>query len=57
MTSLSFTQTSHSIEKSEFSLLCFYMDQEVSTESIRRLIETIQNSNQTEVHKHDQTRS
>ena len=48
-TSQPFSQAIHLIEKSDFSLLRLYIEQEVSNASLQRLVETIQNSKDTEV--------
>jgi len=49
MTSQAFSQGIHLIEKSDFSLLRLYIEQEVSNASLQQLVETIQNSKDTEV--------
>jgi len=49
MTSQAFSQGIHLIEKSDFSLLRLYIEQEVSNASLQQLVETIQNSKDAEV--------
>jgi hypothetical protein len=49
MTSQAFSQGIHLIEKSDFSLLRLYIEQEVSNASLQQLVETIQNSKDSEV--------
>lgn len=49
MTSQVFSQGIHLIEKSDFSLLRLYIEQEVSNASLQQLVELIQNSNDAEV--------
>lgn len=48
-TSQAFSQGIHLIEKSDFSLLRLYIEQEVTNASLQQLVETIQNSKDTEV--------
>ncbi|CAF1241318.1 unnamed protein product [Adineta ricciae] len=48
MTSQIFSQGIHLIEKSDFSLLRLYIEQEVSNASLQQLVEKIQNSNDSE---------
>ena len=49
MTSQAFSQGIHLIEKSDFSLLRLYIEQEISNASLQQLVETIQNSKDSEV--------
>ncbi len=49
MTSQAFSQGIHLIERSDFSLLRLYIEQEVSNASLQQLVETIQNSKDLEV--------
>ncbi len=49
MASQAFSQGIHLIEKTDFSLLGLYIEQEVSNASLQQLVETIQNSKDTEV--------
>ena len=51
MTSQLFSQGIHLIEKSDFSLLRLYIEQEVSNASLQQLVEKIQNSSDPEVSK------
>lgn len=48
-TSQAFSQGIHLIEKSDFSLLRLYIEQEISNASLQQLVETIQNSKDAEV--------
>jgi hypothetical protein len=52
MTSQAFSQGIHLIEKSDFSLLRLYIEQEVSNANLQQLVETIQNSKDAEVRVH-----
>jgi hypothetical protein len=49
MTSQAFSQGIHLIEKSDFSLLRLYIEQEVSNASLQQLVEIIQNSKDSQV--------
>lgn len=49
MTSQAFSQGIHLVEKSDFSLLRLYIEQEVSNASLQQLVETIQNPTDPEV--------
>jgi len=49
MTSQAFSQGIHLIEKSDFSLLRLYIEQEVSNASLQQLVEIIQNSQDSQV--------
>ncbi|CAF2319793.1 unnamed protein product [Rotaria sp. Silwood2] len=49
MTSQAFSQGIHLNEKSDFSLLRLYIEQEVSNASLQELVETIQNSKDSEI--------
>ena len=49
MTSQAFSQGIHLVEKSDFSLLRLYIEQEVSNASLQQLVETIQNPTDSEV--------
>lgn len=49
MTSQAFSQGIHLVEKSDFSLLRLYIEQEVSNASLQQLVETIQNPIDSEV--------
>ncbi|CAF3710488.1 unnamed protein product [Adineta steineri] len=48
MTSQAFSQGIHLIEKSDFSLLRLYIEQEVSNASLQQLVEIIQQSKDSE---------
>lgn len=49
MTSQVYSQGVHLTEKSDFTSLRLYIEQEVSKASLQQLVETIQNSNDSEV--------
>jgi hypothetical protein len=49
LTSQPFSQGIHLIEKSDFSLLRLYIEQEVSNASLQQLVQIIQNSKDSEV--------
>ncbi|CAF4764913.1 unnamed protein product [Rotaria sp. Silwood1] len=49
MTSQAFSQGIHLNEKSDFSLLRLYIEQEVSNANLQQLVETIQNSKDSEI--------
>ena len=53
MTSQAFSQGIHLIEKSDFSLLRLYIEQEVSNASLQQLVESIQNPKDAEVSETD----
>jgi hypothetical protein len=48
-TSQAFSQGIHLVEKSDFSLLRLYIEQEVSNASLQQLVESIQNPKDAEV--------
>lgn len=49
MISQAFNERIHSDEKSDFALLCLYIEQEVSRISLQQLLEIIENSKDSEV--------
>ena len=49
MTSQAFSQAIHLVERSDFSLLRLYIEQEVSNADLQQLVQTIQNPEEAEV--------
>lgn len=49
MTSQAFSQVIHLVERSDFSLLRLYIEQEVSNADLQQLVQTIQNPEDGEV--------
>lgn len=49
MTSQAFSQVIHLVERSDFSLLRLYIEQEVSNADLQHLVQTIQNPEDVEV--------
>lgn len=49
MTSQAFSQAIHLVERSDFSLLRLYIEQEVSNADLQQLVQTIQNPEDAEV--------